>query len=326
MNCIITGVNISGIDTNLFLVLHSVLQERSATRAARRLNVTQSAVSNSLTRLRAVLDDPLVVRSGRGLVPTPRANELFPLVDSAIAQLQSVLDQQPGVDPKLITRCFTLACSDGAQIHDVPRIAESLSRHLPRASLRVVSMDYLMASNGLETGEVDAMMATSRAAKGLYCTELYREDGVLILRRNHPRVSKAISREIFNSLQHIDVVITSGQGGQTRKLYEAFLKKNGLTRRVILTVPTFAAAAMGVARTDYAAGVPRRVAEALSDYLPLKIVELPFRGFYADVALIWHSRTHADPAARHFRETVLDALGNNLRNPERTKRFKVTRA
>ena len=85
---------------------------------------------------------------------------------------------------------------------------------------------------------------------------------------------------------------------------------------------------MGVARTDDAAGVPRRVAEALSDYLSLKIVELPFRfrGFYADVALIWHSRTHADPAARHFQETVLDALGSNLRKPERTKRFKVARA
>jgi DNA-binding transcriptional LysR family regulator len=304
-------MNLSGIDTNLFLVLHAVLKERSATRAAKRLNVTQSAVSNSLTRLRALLNDPLVVRSGRGLVPTPRASELFPRVDSAISQLQSVLDQQPGVDPTEITRCFTLACSDGAQIHDVPRIAESLSRHMPRASLRIVSMDYLVASNGLESGEVDAMMATRRAAKGLYWAELYREDGVLILRRNHPRVSKRISREIFNLLQHIDVIITSGQSGHTRKLYEAFLKKNGLIRRIVLTVPTFTAAALAVARTDYASGVPRRVAEALSDYLPIKIVELPFHGFNADVALIWHSRTHSDAAARHFRETIIAALSGS---------------
>jgi DNA-binding transcriptional LysR family regulator len=74
------------------------------------------------------------------------------------------------------------------------------------------------------------------------------------------------------------------------------------------------AAALAVARTDYAASLPRRVAEALSEYLPLKIVELTFRGFYADVALIWHSRTHVDLAAREFRETVIAALGGNSKN------------
>jgi DNA-binding transcriptional LysR family regulator len=309
-------MNLSAIDINLFLVLQAVLEEKSATRAAKRLNVTQSAISNSLTRLRALLNDPLVVRSGRGLTPTPRANELLAPLNSAIDQLQSVLDQQPGADPTQITRCFTLACSDGPQIHDVPRIVQVLSRRMPRASLRVVSMDYLVASNGLDSGEVDAMMATRRAAKG-YWAALYREDGVLIVRRNHRRVSKRISREVFNSLQHIDVVLTSGQSGHTRRLYKAFLKRNGLTRRVILTVPTFMAAALTVAQSDYAASVPRRVAEALSEYLPLKIVELPFRGFYADVALIWHSRTHVDPAAREFRETVIAALGASSKNSTR---------
>lgn len=79
-------------------------------------------------------------------------------------------------------------------------------------------------------------------------------------------------------------------------------------RQVILTVPTFSAAAMAVLRTDYVAGIPRRVANALSKYMPLKLVELPFHGFTADVALIWHSRTDADPAARHFRELVIRTL------------------
>jgi len=101
---------------------------------------------------------------------------------------------------------------------------------------------------------------------------------------------------------------TSGQSGLTRSLYEGFLRKNGLSRRISLTVPTFAAASIAVARTDYVAGIPRRVAAALSEYLPLRIVELPFRGFTADVALIWHARTHVDSTARHFRETVISAL------------------
>jgi len=225
-----------------------------------------------------------------------------------MAQLQSALDQQSGTAPAQITRCFTLACSDPSQVPDVCKLVEMLSQRMPRASLRVVSVDYLLASNGLETGEVDAMLGPRRVAKGFHWTELYRDDAVLIVCRNHHRVSKNISVQIFDSLQHIDTMVTLGDSGHTRRPYLPFPKKNGLNRRVILTVPSFTAAAMGVARTEYAAGIPRRVATVLSKYLPLKIVEFPFPGSTSDVALIWHSRTDADQAARHFREAVIAAL------------------
>ena len=306
-------MNLSGIDMNLFLVLHAVLKEKSATRAAKQLNLTQSAVSNALSRLRAALNDPLVVRSGRGLVPTPRALELLPSLDSAIEHLQIALSQQRGSEPADVTRCFTLACADGFQICDVPKLVEALSRRMPRASLRVVSLDYLYANNGFETGEVDALLATKQAANGLHWTELYHDDGVLIARRGHPQVGQKISRELFNSLQHVEVMMTSGQMGDRRKRYEVFLKKNHLSRRVIVTVPSFAAAAIVVAQTDFVAGIPRRVATAFSKYLPLKSIELPFKGFTADIALIWHPRTQADQGARHFRETLIGTL--RLRSP-----------
>src|SRR4029453_4321985 len=260
---------------------------------------------------------------GRGIGPTPRAIELYPLVESAIAQLQSALNQRSGADPTQVRRCFTLACSDVSQVHDVCKIVEVLSHRMPRAGLRIVSMDYVVASNGMESGEVDAVMAPRQATRGLCWAELYREKGILIVRRNHPRVSKRISRELFNSLDHIDVMITSGYSGHTRKLYEAFLKRSGLTPHVMLTVPAFTAAALAVARTDYAACVPQRVAEALSEYLPLKIVELPFHGFNVDIALIWHFRTDSDPAARHFREAIIAALGNNLGKPKRIQKAKA---
>src|SRR4029453_5312070 len=100
------GVNLSSIDLNLFLVLHAVLEERSATRAASRLNVTQSAVSNALARLRRLLGDPLVVRSGRGLVPTTRAEELGPRLKKATARLALALDRR-GFVPGESTRTFT---------------------------------------------------------------------------------------------------------------------------------------------------------------------------------------------------------------------------
>lgn len=301
-------MNISGMDLNLFQVLHAVLKEKSATRAARRLNVTQSAVSNALTRLRRLLNDPLVVRNGRGLIPTPHAIELYPLVESAMAQLQSALDQQHDADPARVTRRFTLACSDSSQVHDVCKVVEALSHRMPRASLRVASMGYVIACDGLETGEVDALLGSRQSAKGFHWTKLYQDDAVLVVRQNTLSLPKRISREIFDTLQHIDTTITTGQGTYMQKPYLPFLNTNRPDRRVVLTVPTFTAAAIVVARTNYAATIPRRVATALREYLPLKIIEIPFQESKLEVVLIWHARTHADPAARHFRETIIAAL------------------
>src|SRR5579864_4960954 len=101
-----TAMNLSTLDLNLLLVLHVVLEERSATRAAKRLSVTQSAVSNAIARLRSVLADPLVVRSGRGLSPTPRAEELRPFIAQAVAQLQVAVDRGMAFDPRISERSF----------------------------------------------------------------------------------------------------------------------------------------------------------------------------------------------------------------------------
>src|SRR6516164_5881313 len=103
----ITTVNLANVDLNLFHVLHTVLEERSATGAARRLNVTQSAVSNALSRLRQVFGDPLVVRGARALVPTPRAEKLAPLIDSALSQLRAAVTSDRGFDPTTTTQRFT---------------------------------------------------------------------------------------------------------------------------------------------------------------------------------------------------------------------------
>src|SRR5581483_4581027 len=139
---IIMSVNLSAIDLNLFLVLHAVLEERSATRAAARLHVTQSAVSNALARLRQLLGDPLVVRQGRGLVPTPRAEELAPLLRDVAERLAAAVDRK-GFVPEESTRTFTIALADSHQACEVPRIARAFTKRLPKAQLRVVSADYL---------------------------------------------------------------------------------------------------------------------------------------------------------------------------------------
>jgi DNA-binding transcriptional LysR family regulator len=305
----ITNVNLSSLDLNLFVMLHVVLEERSATRAAERLHVTQSAVSNAIARLRAVLGDPLVVRSGRGLAPTPRAEELAPFVAQAVAQLQLAVDRGAAFVPAASERRFTLALSDNHQTSEAARIAEVFARKLPRAALRLVSSDYLVATDGLATGDVDAAFApTVLQTPGTRARPVFEEQACMVARRNHPRVRGKLTPKLFNELPHIDVEVVLGRTGVGHRLAEQHWKGAGLERKVAVTVPYFTTAAMIASRTDCIAGLPSRLARVLCKHLPLKAVPTTFSLPKMGMSLVWHERTDADPGGRYFRELVVKAV------------------
>jgi DNA-binding transcriptional LysR family regulator len=305
-----TNMNLSALDLNLFVVLHAVLEERSATLAARRLNVTQSAVSNALARLRSALSDPLVVRSGRGLVATPRAEELAPLLAQAMAQLELAIDRGKAFIPAETTRAFTIALADNHQTSEGARIAAACAERLPRAALRFVSTDFLAATDGLATGEVDAAFAPSAMeAPGLRKAHVFEESACLVVRRDHPKVRGKITPKLFNELPHVDIEVVLGKKGVGHRLAEQHWKRAGLTRRIAVTVPYFTTAALIAAKTDCIAGVPSRVAETLCRGLPIKIAKATFPLPTMSLSLVWHERTDADPAARYFRQVVIDAVG-----------------
>src|SRR5262249_48257531 len=145
------------IDLNLLRVLHHVLKEGSVARAAERLRVTSSAVSNSLARLREILGDPLLVRNGRPLGPTPKAIELMPRIAAAMDGFRSVLDACYQFDPETCTRTLTIASADNIGVGILPGIVARFSKRLPRATLRVVTLDHAIAGDGLASGEVDIL-------------------------------------------------------------------------------------------------------------------------------------------------------------------------
>src|SRR5580704_14845314 len=130
----------SQLDLNLLVTLETVLAERSVVRAAHRLHVTPSAISNSLARLRHALGDPLVTRSGRGVVPTPRAAALLPALGRALREIDLAIHGD-AFDPASTTRQFTLAIADAGQIVQVPRFASDFARAMPRAALRIIGID-----------------------------------------------------------------------------------------------------------------------------------------------------------------------------------------
>jgi DNA-binding transcriptional LysR family regulator len=308
----ITVMNLSEMDLNLFSVLDAVLAERSVTRAATRLNVTQSAVSNSLARLREIFSDPLVVRNGRSLTLTPRAELLTPMVSAGLNCLKNAVQGNNDFVPGETNRTFTIAAADSQQICDVPGIAECVSSQMPNAFLRVVSPDFLLTSDGLATGKVDIEFGPAIPVKPpLHSEHVCKEVGALVVKKDHPQVKRRIRRELFNSLKHIDVEIAQGRPGTGHRMAEAFWTRQGLRRDVALSVPNFAAAVIAAAHTDYVAAVPRRIAEAFSKMLALKIVEPEFELPSIDIAMFWHARTDVDEGARYFRQLVGHSFATN---------------
>jgi DNA-binding transcriptional LysR family regulator len=230
--CRIIGVNLTDIDLNLLLVLHTVLTEGGATRAAARLHVTQSAVSNSLARLRRLLGDKLVVRSAGRLVPTPRASALRPLLAGGLERFQAAIAGAESSGLAHTSRRFTLACTDFVALVLVPRLMAAFSKRLPRAALRVVSVDYAIAGNGLATGEVDLLVGLPPVLPpGCFSEPAFTDHMVCIVRRDHPTVRGRLTIDSFTRLGHVEVALF----GLSTGVDEALARINR-TRNVALSI------------------------------------------------------------------------------------------
>ncbi|MBK7395897.1 MAG: LysR family transcriptional regulator [Myxococcales bacterium] len=294
-------VNLSSIDLNLLVVLHHVLTERSATRAARRLGVTQSAVSNALGRLRDLFDDPLVVRHARGLAPTPRAESLAPRLARLLGEVGGLLDDQ-AFEPTTATREFTLACADYYGMVVVPPLAAALRERAPRASLRVVTLEQLVAGGGLAQ-EVDVHVGRPPTLPaGCRVQPLFDERFVCLTRKERGVDGRRMGLRAYAAAEHVRVRVLDS----ARDPIDTALEARGITRNVALTVPHFSLVPLVVLRTGWVATMSERLARLYAGFLPLALRPPPFSLSARPVQMLWHERTHEDPAARFFRALVLE--------------------
>ncbi|MDB4954935.1 MAG: Transcriptional regulator, LysR family [Myxococcales bacterium] len=295
-------MSIASIDLNLMLVLHVVLSEQNVARAADRLHVTPSAVSNALARLRDALGDPLVTRKGRGIVPTPRAAELAPILARTMHDLELALGARP-FDPASCTRTFTLAVADVGQVVWVPRLASAIRRELPRAHLRIVGIDALISLGDLGSSEVDLHVGIPGRGPGLHVDPLLEERNVLVARRRHAAAGK-LSRRALGELRHVRVEMVPGK--RFGDPFAAAFAEANVPRQIVMTVPSFSAAADVVAATDLVTMLPSSLLAARGRSLRALVTPLP--AHTTKYAMSWHERTHADPAARAFRALVRSTI------------------
>jgi DNA-binding transcriptional LysR family regulator len=300
-------VSIASLDLNLLVTLDAVLHERSVAQAARRLHVTPSAVSNALARLRSVLGDPLVTRSGRGIVPTPHALALAPALARALRELERAV-LPASFDPALCTATFTLALADAGQVAWLPAISVALRRKLPRARLRVVGIASLLSLGDLASQEVDLHVGVAASGPGIHVQPLLEEKTVLVARTGHASVR---AQRDLSALGHVAVEMAPGRGIRDR-LAEVWAQA-GIERNVVITVPSFAAAAAVVAESELVTTLPRSVAYA--QRARLAMVRGPVPTHVVPLAMCWHERTHGDPAMKLFRSLVEQAIRSVKKRP-----------
>ncbi|HEX2116030.1 MAG TPA: LysR family transcriptional regulator [Alphaproteobacteria bacterium] len=306
-------MHLTEANLKLFLVLDAVMAERSVTRAAARLGVTQPAVSHALNRLRALYRDELLVRDRYGMVPTPLAIELIAPLRLGLAELERVLNRDVGFEPTSSTRVFSLATVDHPEVTGLPVLLARLRKEAPGIDIRVrplgPGLAEALAAGQLDTvlagGEVEQILALDRGLmRSLICSEPF----LCIARKGHPALAKkGLDLETYLSLPHV-LVSTAGRDSG---MVDAVLAKRRRQRRVGATVAHFVGAPHMVAASDMIATVPRAIAEYGARILPIEIHTPPLHLPRGDAYLWWHQRFHNDPGHRWWRKALLDAFAPN---------------
>lgn len=296
---------LAGVNLNLFPILDALFRHRNATAAAKELGVTQSAVSHSLRELRLVLDDPLFVRTGRGLEATPRALAMEATVRTMLESLGNAIEQVPTFEPQSSRRVFTVATADETSATVFPALVARLAQEAPAVRVDVVprSADAVAM---LEHGSADLVLQPERDLGPSVGSEfLYKDSFSCLVRAGHPGIGKRLTLKAF--IAHPHVFISTGDHGKS--VVDEALATRGLTRRVLVSTRYFMSAPEMVASSDAILTMPTRVAQTVATRLPLRVLQTPFPLDGFSVFCLWN-RTRDEPGLTWLR-TLLCEVANS---------------
>ncbi|MBR1220594.1 LysR family transcriptional regulator [Bradyrhizobium sp. U87765 SZCCT0131] len=305
-------------DLNLLVTLDVLLAEGSVARAARRLRLSPSAMSRSLARLRDTMGDPLLVRAGRGLVPTPRALELRQRIGPLVQEAAGVLRPGEALDPARLARTFTLRTSDGFVESFGPDLMVRVGAEAPGVRLRFLAKankDSTLLRDGtvdLETGVVD-----DRIGPEIRTLALFDDRYVGVVRAGHPLSRGKITPARYAAPRHV----VFSHSGDARGLVDERLAALGLQREIAAIVGGFTTALALARRSDLVATVPSRHTETLRE--DMFSFALPFQPPEITVSMLWHPRMDADAGHRWLRGCVRDVCADKGRAAARRSRSGV---
>lgn len=316
----IHAMNLSQVDLNLLTTLQALLAERSVTRAARRLGLSQPAVSNALARLRELFADPLLLRGRGPMTPTPRAQELEPLLQEALAAVDRVVTRPAPFVPATATQRFTCAATDYIEMVLLPAVTQKVSAAAPGVTLDVRPIGENSPLEFLSTGALDiALGVFIDVPQGFHRQPLLQERFRCVVRRGHPVLRKRpLTLERYAAMSH--VLVAPRRTGPAA--VDTALARHGLSRHIALYVSHFLVAPLVVAETDLIVTLPERVALLFAERLELALIDPPVPLSTFPLALMWHQRTHDSAPHRWLREQIVAA--SREQQPVRRRATKQT--
>jgi DNA-binding transcriptional LysR family regulator len=294
-------------------IFEVLLHERSLTRAARVLDLTQPALSKTLARLRIYFGDPLFIRVGMRMEPTPKALSLAEPVRGILERMRALRTDYTVFEPKTSERKFSFFMVDAAVVQLLPPLLNFLQAEAPRVHVQAIHCDVQHLDLWLESGLVDfAIGSFPSLLHGIRRHPLWNESYAAVVRHDHPRLGPAPDLDAFISEKHalISAVGTGHEHLAAEQLLEAAIPRENIVCRV----PMFAAAAHIVLRSDVVATLPRTLAESMVTDLGLQLVTPPLRLPQMEIALYWHDRYHRE-AGNQWMRSVFHTLFLRERRP-----------
>jgi DNA-binding transcriptional LysR family regulator len=295
----------NSVDLNLLLVFQEVYRARQISGAAKRLGLTQSAVSNALARLRRTFADELFVRTAQGMQPTPFAEQLAEPVGAALAQVELALNQRRGFEPASSTRRFTVAMSDVGEVYFMPALIErcrSMAPHVRVSSVRAGSIEL---KEELESGRVDlAVGAFDDVSEALYQRLLFRQPYVSMFRSSHPLASGEVTLARFVAAEHL--LVDSADSPYER--INQLLEKAGIGVATRFRVPHFTAVPYIVSAGELVVTVPQKLAQRAAAPFGLVWIAPPLALPSLQTNVFWHRRFNQDPGNQWLRGLVVDTF------------------
>lgn len=297
--------DISGLDLNLLPVLRSLLHHRSVTLAARELGMSQSAVSMALARLRGALGDQLLVRAGRGMLPTPRATALVEVLPTILEMVRDHVLSANGFVASESQRRFVVALSDVGSYVLWPRIVAAIESAAPRVQVGMRTLPQLELASALENGEVDlALGAYPDLPPTLYQRRLFERQYVALVGKQHPLAGKRLGIKAFAQVPQAVVRLASG----IQDRVDDVLLKHGYKRERVLEMPSYLMLPPLLEDGCYLAVMPGQLADAFSRHGRFTSLKLPFELPTSTIRMHWHRRYHEDAGNVWLRGVVVDAF------------------
>jgi DNA-binding transcriptional LysR family regulator len=300
---IIIRMNLAELQFSHLRLVDALARNGSMSVAAQKIGLTQSAASHALARLRNQLQDPIFVRTSKGMQPTAYGMRVVASVEQALEALRIGLDKQLQFAPGKSKRTFNVFMSGVGQMLYLPRLLERLSVEAPEVTLCVHAVPPKNPGAMLESGEVDlAIGSFTTLIAGCRQKRLFRERYVCVARSDHPAFNRGMSVEAFRAVPHG----LAEPSGYVEDLLNRWLARQKFRRTVKLRVPYFLAIPLVIARSDLLAIMTSRVADTFAQMLPLKVMQPPMKLPFVDSHLFWHERFHQDPANQWLRGVFVE--------------------